>query len=981
MLNVIGTELGDLLSDFAKGPAPIGLPQLSMLGLDGSDLLQSNDYGSALLDGGAGHDVLVLRGDANVGGSIIDGYTTPVVLLGGSGNDVLLVSRFSEQVITVDGGIGDDTFVFSGFSADYPSVITGGAGHDTLILTSRFDSLAAYTMRGIERIEANGTRVSFTAGQLDGIQTLKGTFTLAEGGTQVLKGIALADVVFDLSLSFNTLTRTAIVADASVTDGFTVVTGRGIDSVVGGTGGDLIRVTASSAAGEVLDGRSGRDTLDVSFGADVTLAAIRNIEAITSASGRFTTAQLANIDTLSGSFSVRGAGTLDFAGKTLTNFGLSFSGDSADHVVRFGDTVTSGVVVEGGSGADTIVAGAGRDTLFGGGGRDTLTGGKSADGFVFKLLAGNADHAAAPRITDFSQTDGDRIAFDAPGVRLRFVGSAAFAQAGDIRSYIEGAKTWIEIDIDGDKVADRSFRLDGAVSLTEADFGVPRPVLPTMAAAGVTQVSADTGSRLIGTAADDTLVAVGSNAVVLAGAGNDLVYAEQSGRFYGEDGADRIVANGLDVRIEGGAGDDTLQAGYGNCLVFGGAGNDTLMAIAAGGSGSLLAGEDGNDTLLVDRFDNPTGLVIDGGAGDDRLVAGRYLPTLAGATLKRIETVSTVMEQDNRSNLLGITLAQIRSVQTLEGSFQLEDGGSLNLVGKRLIGVSLTCADAGNTLRMDPLSTDAVSVRTGKGLDRIYFGAGDDDVNLLRADKIAGQVFDGGAGFDSIFINGDSDTTKMRITNFEAISGGFTTAARAGLVLRAVLAEASVISNALRLADGGTLDLSGKTVESFKLQLSDTSTTIKASGVAGAMEITGGAANDRISSGSGADKLVGGGGNDVLNGGAGFDILTGGLGADRFVFGGGDSDGVRANADAITDFRHDEGDRIDLSAIDANTVAMGDQALRFIGTATFSAAGQLRFEQVLSQTYVEIDFDGDGVSDLTMKLTGAIGLVQGDFVL
>ena len=417
MLTVTGTATGDVLDDFGKGPDEYPFV-LMIQGLGGNDLLQDFDYASAVLDGGAGDDIVVAAaGSGSVGGAVPDGYTTPLVLLGGSGDDTLVFARFSSDTVTLNGGDGDDALVMAGIAAG--GVIDGGSGYDRLIMVTGLPSLSQSTVRGIERIDSLGAGgVSFTAGQLDGVTALSGTFNLNFGGTVRLAGKSLSGVTFNLSLDSGFNVRKSILADASVTSGFTVVTGGDIDRVTGGSGADTITVGTSSVAGEILDGGGGRDTLQVGPYADVTLASLRNIESFASNGGRFATAQLARPDTLTGSFFARGAGTLDFAGRTLTDFSLSFAGDSASHVVRFGETVTGGVFVTGGSGADTITGGAGADTILGGIGRDVLTGGTGADRFVFALGAGSADHAAAARVTDFSQAQGDRIGFEPLGVAV-----------------------------------------------------------------------------------------------------------------------------------------------------------------------------------------------------------------------------------------------------------------------------------------------------------------------------------------------------------------------------------------------------------------------------------------------------------------------------------------------------------------------------------------------------------------------------------
>ncbi|WP_318248070.1 M10 family metallopeptidase C-terminal domain-containing protein [Novosphingobium huizhouense] len=154
------------------------------------------------------------------------------------------------------------------------------------------------------------------------------------------------------------------------------------------------------------------------------------------------------------------------------------------------------------------------------------------------------------------------------------------------------------------------------------------------------------------------------------------------------------------------------------------------------------------------------------------------------------------------------------------------------------------------------------------------------------------------------------------------------------------------------------------------------------SGGAGADTLSGLAGNDTLNGGSGADKLIGGGGDDTLRGGSGRDVLTGGTGADRFVFAGGETGKLHTGADRITDFAHAQGDRIDLSAIDANATLAGNQAFAFIGAGAFGkVAGQLHAVLDGGNTYVEGDVNGDGLADFAIRLDGAVTLLGSDFVL
>lgn len=139
--------------------------------------------------------------------------------------------------------------------------------------------------------------------------------------------------------------------------------------------------------------------------------------------------------------------------------------------------------------------------------------------------------------------------------------------------------------------------------------------------------------------------------------------------------------------------------------------------------------------------------------------------------------------------------------------------------------------------------------------------------------------------------------------------------------------------------------------------------------------------NDQLFGGGGDDYLDGGIGNDTLWGGAGGDDLFGGTGADQFCFAAA-SDSLTNDRDSIVDFKRSEGDKINLSAIDANLLATGNQAFSFIGGAAFSGvAGQLRAQYSAGQTLVSGDLNGDGVADFGFALQGNVSLIGTDFYL
>lgn len=147
--------------------------------------------------------------------------------------------------------------------------------------------------------------------------------------------------------------------------------------------------------------------------------------------------------------------------------------------------------------------------------------------------------------------------------------------------------------------------------------------------------------------------------------------------------------------------------------------------------------------------------------------------------------------------------------------------------------------------------------------------------------------------------------------------------------------------------------------------------------------ILGGGERDLLNGGGGKDTLNGGDGNDILRGGGGNDKLTGGNGADKFVFANFlDSGTSEGDLDKILDLRRGEGDKIDLSQIDANTNRRGDQAFTFIGQAEYAhRPGELGFTIFGDDIIIGGDTNGDGESDFLIVVQDLSLLKQTDFIL
>lgn len=143
-----------------------------------------------------------------------------------------------------------------------------------------------------------------------------------------------------------------------------------------------------------------------------------------------------------------------------------------------------------------------------------------------------------------------------------------------------------------------------------------------------------------------------------------------------------------------------------------------------------------------------------------------------------------------------------------------------------------------------------------------------------------------------------------------------------------------------------------------------------------------GIADGGINMGAGNDTVKGSAAKDFITGGTGRDLMTGNGGADEFHFVLGDSSSSMASADRVTDFSHAQHDLITLYGIDAKPATAQHDALHWIGTQAFHhLAGELNYKVVNGDAYVRIDMNGDGASDMTIRLDHVTSLVKGDFLL
>jgi hypothetical protein len=164
----------------------------------------------------------------------------------------------------------------------------------------------------------------------------------------------------------------------------------------------------------------------------------------------------------------------------------------------------------------------------------------------------------------------------------------------------------------------------------------------------------------------------------------------------------------------------------------------------------------------------------------------------------------------------------------------------------------------------------------------------------------------------------------------------------------------------------------------------------KARGVHGGLTIANGVEIENAAGADGDDRLFGNGHANRLSGDAGADRLGAGDDDDRDVLvyrSERDSGPSVPEADRIAGFDHrnarreDTWDRIDLSALDGDPDAPGNQKLALVRSFAAPGAGEVRTDRQGSDVHVLIDLDGDRAADMRLIVLDAPRLGADDFLL
>ena len=295
---------------------------------DTTDDTLSLDHGTSLNYNGMGHTISSTTTFGGVifgrGGndSITGSPTGDNIILGGAGTDTINITIDTSQnsgagqANALYGEEDNDTFIFSTLASGFVGAIIGGTGTDII-------------QTGSQTMYLGGTSFGFL-----GVETIKNTYSGAATIT-VRDGILASEGGFVTAIDVHDTNGASSILQSS-------------DATLNITG-----VTTMDAFIDIL--KAGTIT---SQAGTISLLTSQTAEVTTFQSGA-----------AGGTINLYGGGTIDFSGKSVTNF-TYFNGALAQN-----DTITTGTgidVLDGQGGDDQLKGGEGADRLIGGTGNDIL---------------------------------------------------------------------------------------------------------------------------------------------------------------------------------------------------------------------------------------------------------------------------------------------------------------------------------------------------------------------------------------------------------------------------------------------------------------------------------------------------------------------------------------------------------------------------------------------------------------------------------
>jgi Ca2+-binding RTX toxin-like protein len=694
----------------------------------------------------------------------------------------------------------------------------------------------------------------------------------------------------------------------------------------------------------------------------------------------------------------------------------------------------------GPQGNDVIAGDDGADTIFGDGGNDTITPGTEADtvfgGRGFDTL-NYGPQAAIDRIIEISATQAGASGDLQPQVDGLVIATADTDTFFGMESVRAGGGT-------GDRIRRNEVAgpVNSTISLSTGGGGVFdglnfSGVEFADGGAGNDTLNGTSGNDTFNvTATPNSLTAAGITftgiEAVSAGGGADTVTGTGVSDTFTVTAPNSLSVGGINYsqieQIDGGVGVD-IAAFQGNLAEF------SIEGRTVNPSGGLLSqasDTNGDGFISITRLANPSDVI--GVKNVEKLGFSNGLIDITTAINAPTDIQwNGVIPSNVTTNAAlpsaGTTIATLSSTDADSTTFTyaLDTGSSANftvsaagIVTRTGSAMALNATYTLNISSTDPTGAKRVETftiltgttgintlsATNLNVDNVIYGlAGNDTLNGMGGDDtlygqastdtlnggIGSDVLVGGAGADTLRGEDGNDTFLYTIGDgTDTVDGGIgsDTLAIAGTTAANTL-SAVTVGAALTNFGGGTFT----NVESITLDLLAGSDTLSYSGNAignvVSVNLAAGTATgftaianiENVTGSRGADTLIGDAGANILVGGGGADVLTGGAGGDTFRYAAiTDLTTVANTSDRITDFE-DGLDKIDLAAMDANTLLTGRQSFTFIGTGAFTAAGQVRYSTTLGgDTLIELNTNNTFGAEAVLTLSGVHTLSAANFL-
>ncbi|WP_437180611.1 beta strand repeat-containing protein [Pseudomonas laurylsulfativorans] len=625
------------------------------------------------------------------------------------------------------------------------------------------------------------------------------------------------------------------------------------------------------------------------------------------------------------------------------------------------DTLTGNAlanILYGGADNDTLNGGAGNDTLDGGSGADQMTGGDGSDVYYVDNVGdvvSETNAVASTGGTDsvYSYLGAYTLGNNVENLRLLSTG-AANGTGNSLNNVIDAAA--------GNNI------LNGGAGIDTASYAYATAAVTASLSLTTAQATGGSGTdtllnfeNLTGSAYHDKLTGNAAANTLSGGLGSD--------QLNGAAGADRLIGgDGSDLYYVDNAGDVVSET---NAVTSTG-GIDTVYSSI---SAYTLTDNVENLRLLLTGAANGTGNslnnVIDAGAGNNILNGGAGIDTASYAYATAAVTASLSLTTAQATG--GSGTDTLLNFENLTGS-AYHDTLTGNALANTLTG------GAGNDILNGVAGADRLI--GGDGSDRYYVDNAGDIVSETNATASSG-------GTDSVYSFLGAYTLGDNVENLRLLSTG--AANGTGNSLNNII-DAGAGNNVLN--GGAGIDTASYVYATAAVTANLGLTTAQATGGSGTdtllnfENLTGSAYHDTLTGNALANTLTGGAGNDTLNGGAGNDLLIGGIGLDK-LYGSTGADKFDFNAlsemglgaalrDVIGDFKSSEGDKIDLSTLDANLATTANDAFSFIGSSAFSsnATGQLRFAGGILYGST----DTDTAAEFEIQLLGVSNLQTADLI-